>query len=448
MFIPNQNNINFHAALTAKEQLQKGAQIVTKPIDKVEDIVTNTVDTFVPVDTGDEETKKSHKTAIRVVSTVLVLSALIPFLNPKFSSKMITKMKTLSAKYAAKGKNSDSIMGKIYRGAETGLEKGAKVLNFTNNWNTFKDGAYRWLCDKTKILKKPNEWITKGFDKISKQTVFGKYERAKSSFGILDNAILHYKVNLPKEDAAKIDKLLEKAIKQQEYFSGANIEARLKHQEDLMSNLEEATVKQMKDFANGFRQKEGKMEHLKKNFRFWAEDLIMPQKNQVEKDGLKAIQEIIGDGKTGKGTYNEILEIITPHLKNDEKTALEEMMNNAAKKLTTANKTECTEYFDKKRDLVLGSAPTDVLTALFGLASSGIAIGTADTKEDKVSRSVTVAFPAIAGLGVSMAMTAMLYSGIKGMIIGALSSGALSLTGSSIDKYIIRKKKPEEVKNA
>ena len=121
------------------------------------------------------------------------------------------------------------------------------------------------------------------------------------------------------------------------------------------------------------------------------------------------------------------------------KKVLENLVKTTSKKLNKANISECAEYFDKKRDLILGSAPTDVLTALFGLGMSGVAIGTADDKQERASRAVTVAFPAIAGLGVSTAMTAMLFSGVKGMLIGSVASGALSLTGSAIDRSFIKK---------
>ena len=51
-------------------------EIITKPIEKVETVINNTVDSFVK-EPKDEEKKKSHKTAITAGSTVLVLSALI-----------------------------------------------------------------------------------------------------------------------------------------------------------------------------------------------------------------------------------------------------------------------------------------------------------------------------------------------------------------------------------
>lgn len=64
-------------------------EIITKPIEKVETVINNTVDSFVK-EPKDEEKKKSHKTAITAGSTVLVLSALIALFNPKFSGRLLT----------------------------------------------------------------------------------------------------------------------------------------------------------------------------------------------------------------------------------------------------------------------------------------------------------------------------------------------------------------------
>ena len=113
------------------------------------------------------------------------------------------------------------------------------------------------------------------------------------------------------------------------------------------------------------------------------------------------------------------------------------------KLLRKANTTECVEYFDKKRDLMLGSAPTDILTALGSLIASGIAISVADTKEDRISRFISGALPVIAGFGVSTALTALLFSGGKGMAIGAASSMGLSILGSSTSHRLFPKNKDD-----
>ena len=189
-------------------------------------------------------------------------------------------------------------------------------------------------------------------------------------------------------------------------------------------------------------------ETFKKNMTFWAEDMLMPERNKLEQNGIKVVDKIMGDGKAQKGTYHEIIEILEPHVSKEEKALLEKNLAKANKKLRKANHSECVEYFDKKRDLVLGGAPTDIMTALFGLGMSGVAIGTADNKDERISRSLTVAFPAIAGLGTSMALTAMLFSGIQGMIYGSLASIGLSKIGSTADKLVTKHRHPAEVSNA
>ena len=92
-----------------------GIDVIAKPIEKVENVINSTVDT-ISGQPQNEEHKKSKKTAITVGSSVLVLSAAIALLNPKFSSKLINKLKTISQKAGNKGdKYKNNFMkGKFY----------------------------------------------------------------------------------------------------------------------------------------------------------------------------------------------------------------------------------------------------------------------------------------------------------------------------------------------
>ena len=213
-----------------------------------------------------------------------------------------------------------------------------------------------------------------------------------------------------------------------------------------MQNLEQDVSKkiiQAKDTVWGTikGKKPDNPMQFKDTCTFWAEDSLMAKRNKLEEEGLNVINNLVGDGKTKKGAYNEIVELLSPHLSKEEKQAFEESIKQADKLLRTANKTECVEYFDKKRDLMLGSAPTDVLTALASLTASGIAIGVADTKEDRLSRLISGALPVFAGLGVSTALTAMLFSGGKGMALGTGSGMVLSALGSGVSHKLFPKNK-------
>ena len=125
-------NTQFNSQISFREK-EENAPILAKPINKVESAITNTVDTFVK-QPEDEEKKKSNKTAISVGSTVLVLTGLVALLNPKFSGKLVNKMKTMSSEASAKiEKNKGNVVkSKFYKASEKVWGKVANFLQFTN----------------------------------------------------------------------------------------------------------------------------------------------------------------------------------------------------------------------------------------------------------------------------------------------------------------------------
>ena len=427
-------------------------QIVTKPIDTVENIVNSTVDSFIP-ESVDEETKKSHKNAIRVGSTVLVLSAFVALLNPKFSSKLISKMKASAEKYQNKAKNSNSVMGKFYKFMEKFQSEGSKILDFSNNINSVKDDFFKQLCSKTKGSKKCHDAITNAFDKLGKQTVYKKYTSALKSLDTLDATILKHKSKLSAEEQKQVEILFEQIKKQREYFGKSKITERLKTQEDLMSELQDNITEHTKGYFKGIGdniKKPGELKkHLNDNMYFWAERMLAKTKNDLMSKGGSTVDDLISARDTislsGKSSYTKIANILSPYLNHEEKTVIDNLMTKAAKRLTNANKCECISYFDKKRDLVLGSAPTDIVSGLFLLGIAGTAIGRADDNQEKISKALTKAFPAFAGIGVNLAMASLLYSGIVGMGVGSASGWILSLLGSKIDKtFVSKNNKPQK----
>ena len=204
-----------------------------------------------------------------------------------------------------------------------------------------------------------------------------------------------------------------------------------------MSNLMDDIIEKTESYAKSFLNNPNKKDHISRNLKFWAEDMLEPQKQNIISENKNALKILLGDGKTEKGTYDKILDTLMPKLSTEERSLLKKSFRKYSNQLETASKTECVEYFDKKRDLTLGSAPTDILSAIALLALSGIAIGTAENKDERISKAITVAIPALAGLGVSTTLAALLYSGLKGAICGSVAGSALSLTGSMIDKKVL-----------
>ena len=216
-----------------------------------------------------------------------------------------------------------------------------------------------------------------------------------------------------------------------------------------MANLKRDFLTKFRSYRKGFTNKwVRKGEHIDKNMTFWAEEILMPTRNGVEQKGLNAVEKVMGNGKGQKGLYEEVCSILNPNLNAEEQKALNKAFEKASKKLNKANNTECVKYFDKKRDLVLGGAPTDILTAVFGLGFSGIAIATADNKEQRMSRLLTGVFPVVAGIGTSIAFTAMLFSGVQGLLLGFATSIGLSKIGSLIDHHLLGNKNNDTEKSS
>lgn len=468
------NGINNSVQPNFRANISDASQIVTKPIEKVENVVNTTVDTFIK-EPQDEEKKKSHRTAIAAGSTVLVLSAFIALLNPKFSGKLINKLKTSSSKAEAKSRKSNNpLVNKFHKIKKKVFTYTADTFQFTNSINATKDLGFKWLCTAKKfegikndtlrkiltkcdagfrkVMDYTHNSITNWFDKISQATVHKKYKKANKKMNAFEDLVSGYKSKLTSSEQKQLEDKLSEINNAKQYFSHKKTAERLLAQEKSMENLEsDFKNKLINDFCKKFKgpkssgtfnekMKYNKL-HLRKNMSYWAEDMLMPTRNAFEQDGKNAVETLIGDGKGVKGKYHELMDILNPHLTKEEKSVLEKSLGKAGKKLTKANKSECIEYFDKKRDLVLGGAPTDILTGIGTLGLGGIAIGAADTKEDRISRALTLGFPAIAGLGTSLTLTAMLFSGVQGMIYGSLAGFGFSQMGSIANKLINPKPK-------
>lgn len=470
----NRSDINNHSVSISGNTFKADAKApLAKPIEVVQNTIESVTDQLIPA--TDEEKKKSHKTAIAVGSSVLVLSALVGILNPKYSSKLINQLKKWQSKSKAKIKTNrhDTLVKTFYEACNKLTGGTMKVLEFSNNINSAKDLAFKWLFANprnfsgmenkkagsilkkinagiAKVTKKPYEAVTRWFDNIGRYTVKIGYRNASGKMDAYENIVKEYMQKLPANTRAELEAKLKDSAKMREFFSENNVIQRVNSQESLMTNLEDDFVKKCINYKHGYRNRfQKKSEHAWNNMTFWAQDIMKPKRDILEKQGQNAVEKITGRAGESKGIYDEINDIIKPHLTEAEYSRLEKSLTKAKKVLQKANHNECVEYFDKKRDLVLGSAATDVLTAILGLGLSGVAITTADTKEDRTTRLVTGVFPIVAGLGASMAFTAMLFSGVKSMLMGAGTSVILSIIGNFANNKILGNNQTEnqEVNN-
>ena len=94
---------------------------------------------------------------------------------------------------------------------------------------------------------------------------------------------------------------------------------------------------------------------------------------------------------------------------------------------------ECVEFFDKIRDLRLGSAPTDVLTLLFSFMALSYGLGHAKDTDKRISVMFKTGIPIVGGIAATMYSTTKLVSGGKSIAFGILSAILLNQLGTIAD---------------
>ncbi len=155
-----------------------------------------------------------------------------------------------------------------------------------------------------------------------------------------------------------------------------------------------------------------------------------------------------------KGELQELLTIYKGLLPREEYLKLRGEANKAVKTLDKAIHTESNLFFDKLRDLSLGSAPTDILSILGSVGGVGLGLSMADNKDERISAALKYGIPIVGSLATSVVLTVGLVSGIKAMLIGMASGAVINRIGTAIDKKRKEynkdqedKKHTEEIKN-
>lgn len=152
--------------------------------------------------------------------------------------------------------------------------------------------------------------------------------------------------------------------------------------------------------------------------------------------------------KSSKGDLQELLTIYKAVLPRAEYLKLRAQVHKVIKSLDKSIDLETVQFYDKLRDLVLGSAPTDALSILFSAGAIGYGLTKADSKEEKISVTLKSGIPVVAAVGTSLYCSAGLVSGSKAMFVGLLSGLVMNKIGVYVDnlrkKYIKNKQTNEQ----
>lgn len=147
---------------------------------------------------------------------------------------------------------------------------------------------------------------------------------------------------------------------------------------------------------------------------------------------------------SSKGELQEILTLYKEILPRKEYLKLKLKVQDAINSLDDAINKETNKYFDKVRDLKLGSAPTDVLSIIGGVGAVGYYLGKSKDNDERISAALKAGIPAIGTIATSLYCTARLISGGKSLALGLLSGAIINRIGTYLDDA--RKKYALDVK--
>ena len=427
--------------------------------------ISNTIDSI--ANKIDEEKEKKHNKYALTIGTVVTCAVVgVGLLNPRYSKKfaeLLQKGQASLAEKINKTKNS-AFVNRIYKISSSIIEGTSNAVNFVNNANPLKDIWFKNLCTKSgefdkiknlrvrkffrkvsqkraNITSKIHTGITKLYENIGKFTVKLNYKKSSKNLDKLESIIKQNLNKLSGEERIQAETKLAEISKIRGYFAEGNVISRLDKQGECMQNIERDFMKKVRKFGAGYTNRwTNRGRHMVKNLYYWPEEILKSSKTEIEKEGKVVVEKLLNENNAQKGLYNELAELISPHLGAEDKKLLGKAVKKSNKVLKDANIKECSEYFDKKRDLKLGSAPTDIVTATALLGVSGVAIASADDKKERMSRLVTGIIPTISGVGVSLGMAAGLVSGAKSLVYGLLATLVLNRIGIIVDKHVLGNK--------
>lgn len=173
--------------------------------------------------------------------------------------------------------------------------------------------------------------------------------------------------------------------------------------------------------------------------------------SQLYKDeSVKTLAGLLDEAATTvnmgqKGNLQEVLTCLKAMLPKEEYLKIRSQINKTSDKLNKVTNAESDLYFDKLRDILLGSALSDVAFGMLSpLATMGIVLAMEDTEEERLSTMLRLGIPLIGGIGTSAAFLFMLASGGKAMILSSIAGAVLNRAGTFVDKRITKKRQEVE----
>lgn len=324
---------------------------------------------------------------------------------------------------------------KLNQKYEESMEKVNKLIEKSqslNNLGWIKDVLFLKLMGINKYTAMLHKAVTQKFDKISLKTVNKAYGASDESF----EKLFHLMDSASRQAATKggtgtqtREILAEIAQKRKNITETLQSSFNITERTERHGKMRESMKNLVNDFLKEFKTKKSYKSSI-------AEELLQDSKNTLYEPLKAARTKLAGEGKgLNGGSIKEILDLYKQILPANEFAKLQAAAGKSVKKLDKAIDTDALEYFDKYRDLVLGSAPTDTLSVLSSLGAVVWGLSNAEDKNERTSVLLNVGLPIVGSVATTLYFTARLVSGFKSLALGALSGLIFSQGGSIADNF-------------
>ena len=290
-------------------------------------------------------------------------------------------------------------------------------------YSKFWNASFKDFWTKNNKFKRKEMWQTF----IAAEQIKGDKTQLAENIALVRNVVTYTK----KDKAAMIHDYVNKLgelIPQKDDY-GSDIVEKLEwfaKNSDGLKHNKEIFLKELENLSN---------HKIPSDFSSNIQQVRQESKNTY----IRLIYELVNDDATGE--LQDMLAIyykIAPF--EMSKFGASVALKNAVKSFDKSVNAEIGEFFDKVRDLELGSAPTDILTMLisFGLILKGL--NYASDKDEKVSTILKSGIPIVGALATSIISATKLISGGKSLALGFLSGLLLNQMGVMADKLRLKYK--------
>lgn len=293
------------------------------------------------------------------------------------------------------------------------------IKNATSDlYSRFWDVSFKDFWSKNNKFKRKEMWQTF----IAAEQVAGDKAILAERTAIARNVISYTSGDKLKLLTEYIN-MLDKTILPEDR-KGAEIITRLKwytYNPEIIAKNKEAFLKELDNLASHKTNKK-------------MDEKIAKVHINNQQSYINLIKELTEDKSTGE--LQDMLDIYYKLAPFElSKTGASLSVKKAVESFDKSVYLENIEFFDKERDLVLGSAPTDVLTVLLSFITISCGLGYAKNKDERTSIVIKSGIPILGAITTSIISATKLVSGGKSLLLGFLSGIALNQTGNITDTY-------------